>query len=414
MNTKLKLVKDAAAELLGFPWSKPAEPKARSTTSSGFQETVTDADLLSIFTRNPTANAVVADVAYDAVGEFQITTMAGEPDKEMDLQVQEIFEGMMEWQLKKALLFTRLYGYCGILIGYADGEKLKEPADKKSRIKYLQVIPKPWIDEVVQKKDAEGNIQIPLELDKYEVNMGEATKKTSIDASRILHITNRSIREESMIGESSLLRIFDALTVMQSMVWGTGQAMWRNGGGLTVFIAPDSEDPQAQIDAIDGVTTDINAMTVLTMPPGTEVVTGGTGALNPKEYFEVITKQIAIGSRIPTSILTGSQAGTLTASEKDRVDYSQLLASIQDTVLTPALNDLIHRLQETGQVKSNGAFKIAWERTPIRALEEAKEKEILARTDLYEKQARLEEANAKNAELDYKEKKGQMDLWEVQ
>lgn len=413
MKTKLKIVKDAAAELLGFPWSKPTEPKARSTTSSGFQETVTDTDLLNMFTRNPTANAVVADVAYDAVGEFQVTTMEGEQDKEMDLQVQEIFEDMMELQLKKALLFTRLYGYCGILIGYADGKKLEEPANLKSQISYMQVIPKPWIDEVALKKDEDGNIRIPLELDKYEVNMGEATKKTSIDASRILHITNRSIKEESLIGESSLLRIFDALTVIRSMVWGTGQAMWRNGGGLTVFIAPDSEDSQAQIDAIDEVATDINAMTVLTMPPGTEVVTGSTGALNPKEYFDVITKQVAIGSRIPTSILTGSQAGTLTASEKDRVDYSQLLASIQDTVLTPALNDLIHRLQETGQVQSNGAFRIAWERTPIRALEEAKEKEILSRTELYEKQARLEEANAKNAELDYKEKKDQMAMWEV-
>ena len=413
MNTRLKIVKDAAAELLGFPWSKPTEPKARSTTSSGFQAKVTDTDLLDMFTRNPTANAVVADVAYDAVGEFHVATMAGEPDKELDLQVQEIFEGMIEQQLKKALLFTRLYGYCGILVGYADGLELKEPANLNSRIKYLQVIPKPWIDEVVTKKHKDGNISIPLELERYEVNMGDATKKTTIDASRIVHITNRSIKEESLTGESSLLRIFDALTVMRSMVWGTGQAMWRSGGGLTVFIAPDSEDPQAQIDAIDGVTTDINAMTVLTMPPGTEVVTGSTGALNPKEYFDVITKQVAIGSRIPTSILTGSQAGTLTASEKDRVDYSQLLASIQDTVLTPALHNLIRRLQESAQISSNGTFRIAWERTPIRALEEAKEKEILSRTELLKKQARLEDANAKNAELDYREKKDQMALWEV-
>jgi len=413
MKSKLRIIKDAAAELLGFPWSKPAEPRSRSTTSSGFQEKVTDTDLLNMFLRNPTANAVVADVAYDAVGEFKIETLARKQDKKLDTEVQEIFETHIEKQLKKALLFTRLYGYCGILIGYADGKKLEEPADLNSQIKYLQVIPKTWIGEVVPKKDKEGNIGIPMELDRYEVNMGDATKKTTIDASRIVHITNRSIKEESLTGESSLLRIFDALTVMRSMVWGAGQTVWRSGGGLTVFIAPDSEDPQAQIDAINEVTTDINAMTVLTMPPGTEVVTGSPGALNPKEYFDVITKQVAIGSRIPTSILTGSQAGTLTASEKDRADYSQLLASIQDTVLTPALHELIHRLQESKQISKNGAFRIAWERTPIRALEEAKEQEIISRTDLYKKQAKLEEANARNAELDYKEKKDQMALWEV-
>lgn len=413
MRKKLTIVKDAAAELLGFPWSKPTEPKSRSTTSTGFQETVTDSDLLAMFLRNPTANAVVADVAYDAVGEFGILTRSGEPNKEHDAEVQEIFETHIEKTIKKALLFTRLYGYCGILVGYADGSKLDEQANRGAKIKYLQVIPKPWINEVVPKKDEKGNIQIPIELEKYEVNMGEASAKVEIDASRLVHITNRSIQEESLEGESSLLRIFDALTIMRNMVWGTGQALWRNGAGLTVFIAPDSDDPQTQINAIDEVTTDINAMTVLTMPPGTEVVTGSTGVINPKEHFDVITKQIAIGSRIPTSILTGSQAGTLTASEKDRADYAQLLTSIQETVLTPALYDLLHRLQESKQISENGDFRIEWVKTPIRALEEAKEKEIISRAELNEARTKLETANAKNAELDYKEKKEQMALWEV-
>lgn len=413
MKKKLAIIKDAAAEILGFPWSKPVEPTSRSTTSTGFPETVTDTDLLNAFLRNPTANAVVADVAYDAVGEFQIQTKNKEQDKELDAEVQEIFETHIEKTIKKALLFTRLYGFCGILVGYADGKKLDEPADKKAKIKYLQVIPKTWINDVVSKKDKAGNTQIPIELEKYEVNMGNAIAKTDIDASRLVHIMNRSIQEESLEGVSSLLRIFDALTVMKSMVWGTGQALWRNGAGLTVFIAPDSDDPQTQINAIDEVTTDINTMTVLTMPPGTEVVTGSTGAINPKEYFDVITKQIAIGTRIPTSILTGSQAGTLTASEKDRGDYAQLLASIQDTVLTPALYDLLHRLQESKQISRNGDFRIDWVKPSIKALEEAKEKELITRSELNTARTKLEEANAKNAELDYKEKKEQMALWET-
>lgn len=408
-DTRRSLARDASA-LLGFPWSAPAEPSARSTTSSGFVETVTDTMLLDMFLRNPTANAVVLDVAYDAVMEFRMCSKELKPLEELNAEVQVLFEEMIENTLKRALLFTRLYGFCGILIGYSDGKSFSEVADKSSKIKYLQVIPKPWIDEVVPKKDDSGNIVFPLELDHYKVNI--ANSSTQIDASRLIHISNRSTKEESLTGESSLLRIYDALTVMASMVWGTGQAMWRHGGGMTVFIAPDSADPQAQINAIDEVTADINAMTVLTMPPGTEVVTGAPGALNPKEYFDVITKQIAIGSRIPTSILTGSQAGTLTASEKDRVDYAQLLMSIQDSLITPALADILKRFQAANQLPEQ-EFIISWKRTPIRALEEAKEKMYLAEATLNEARSRLELANAKNAELEYKERKEQMQLWEV-
>jgi phage-related protein (TIGR01555 family) len=402
-----KIRKDAAA-LLGFPWSAPAAPSARSSTSNGFVETVTDKDLLEEFLRNPAANAVVMDVAYDAVSEFNAVGADEKPLEEFDAAVQVLYEEKIEKQLKKALLFTRLYGYCGILIGYADGMKLSEEADRTKQIKYLQVIPKPWIDEVATKKDGEGNPLFPLELDNYKINIGN--KPTQIDASRIVHITNRSIQEETITGTSSLLRIYDALTIIRSMIWGTGQAVWRHGGGLTVFIAPDSTDPQTQIDAIDEIVTDMNAMTVLTMPPGTEVVTGSTGALNPKEYFDVIIKQIAIGSRIPTSILTGSQAGTLTASEKDRVDYSQLLTSIQDSILTQALTDIVKRFQESKQLPEQ-EFLIAWNRTPIRALEEAKENLLKSETKLNEARTQTELATAKKLNLEYKDLQEQMSLW---
>lgn len=409
-RTKIRIIKDAADALLGFPWSTPVEPSARSTTSNGFVETVTDKDLLDTFLRNPAANAVVMDVAYDAVSEFNAVSKDAKQLKEFNAAVQMLYEETIEKTLKKAILFTRLYGYCGILIGYADGMKLSEEADRTKQIKYLQVIPKPWIDEAVTKKDDAGNPIFPLELDHYKINIGNTP--TKIDASRIVHITNRSIREETITGESSLLRIYDALTIIRSMVWGTGQAVWRHGGGLTVFIAPDSIDPQTQIDAIDEIVTDMNAMTVLTMPPGTEVVTGSTGSLNPKEYFDVIIKQIAIGSRIPTSILTGSQAGTLTASEKDRVDYSQLLTSIQDSLITPALTDILNRFQESKQLPEQ-EFLVAWNRTPIRALEEAKENLIKSEADLNEARTQTELATAKKLDLEYRDLKAQMELWEI-
>jgi phage-related protein (TIGR01555 family) len=313
---------------------------------------------------------------------FTCTDTEGEELEEFNAEVQLIYSRYIINPLIRALLFTRLYGHCGILVGYADGNKdMAQEATPTADIQYLQALPKKWISEIVLKKDDKNNLSLPVELAKYTIDIGN--NKQDIDASRITHLRIPSLKEESLDGESVLLCIYDDLTVLKSMTWGAGQAMWRNGAGLTVFIAPDSEDPQAQIDAIDEVTTDINAMTVLTMPPGTDVITGKIGSLNPKEYFDVCIQMISIGSRIPASLLRGSVAGSLTASEKDRKDYFELLDNIQKEILTPALLDILHRFQVTGQLPEQ-EFLIKWARTPVWEMEEHRAKLLVAQTELTE------------------------------
>lgn len=393
--------KDAAA-VLGFPWSKPAEPSSRSTTSSGFVDAVSDTNLENMFERNQAAHAVVSDVATDAFTRFICTDGKGNKLEKFNGDVQTIFRKFISKPLTRTLLFTRLHGHCGILIGYADGKEMKTPHKGASKIQYLQAIPKPWIDDIILKTDRAGGLILPLELDKYVISI--ANKQQDIDASRLVHLRNPSLKEESLEGESALTCIYDDLTTLKSMTWGAGQAMWRHGGGMTVFIAPDSADPQTQLNAIDDLLVDVNAMTALTMPPGTEVITGTVGALNPKEYFDTCLQMISIGSRVPVSILRGSVAGSLTASEKDRKDYFELLDNIQKEILTPALTDILHRFQESKQLPEQ-EFLIEWERTPIWMLEEQKGKLFVAQTELAEAKTKTETNTARKAYLEYKEMK---------
>lgn len=380
MSTRT-IIKDAAA-LLGFPWSKPAEPSSRSTTSSGFVEAITTADLKEMYQRNQAAHAVVSDVAADAMVKFTCTDPKGEELESFNAEVQVIFQKFIQKPLLQSLKFTRRDGNCGILVGYADNNVVKNEVTGTPKVTYLQPIPKSWTNEIVPRKDKDGYLLLPLQLDHYSIHIG--TQEKDIHGSRIVHLRNPSLEEESLEGESSLICIYDDLAVLKSMTWGTGQAMWRHGGGLTVFIAPEgSDDEQAQIDAISDVATDINAMTVLTMPAGTEVVTGAPGALNPAEYFDTCLQMISIGSRIPVSILRGSVAGSLTSSEKDRKDYFELLDNIQKEILTPALMDLLKRFQASGQLPDQ-EFLIEWERTPIWEKEEQQSKLLVAQTELTE------------------------------
>jgi len=395
------LLRDAAS-LLGFPWSKPAAPTARSTTSSGFVDTVTDADLEGMFNRNQAAHAVVADVATDAMTSFTCIDSKGEKLEKFNGEVQTIFAKFVSKPLTRSLIFTRLYGHCGLLIGYEDGRGLEKSIKGSPKVQYLQAIPKPWINDIVLKKDKEGGLLLPPELDRYTISISHTQQ--NIDASRITHLRIPSLKEESLEGESVLLCIHDDLTSMKSMTWGFGQAAWRHGGGLTAFVAPDSTDPQAQIDAIDELVTDINAMTVLTLPYGSQMLTEKGTGLSPKEYFDVCLQAISIGSRIPVSILRGSVAGSLTASEKDRKDYFELLDNIQKELLTPALMDILQRFQLSGQLPQQ-EFLIKWDRTPIWMLEEQKGKLFVAQTELAEAKTKTETNIARKTYIEYRDLK---------
>ena len=331
-----------------FPWKKPASA-AKARKSNGFQDNITDADYKAAVERNQAAHAIVVDVASDAFTGFQ-----------NDELFHELFMESISTPMRSAYMFCRMYGYCGLLIGYADNGPLSQPADPSSKIEYLQPIPKNWIEEIVYKK-VNGRPILPLTVDKYKVNM--STTPQTIDGSRVVLLSNPSLDAGTIEGEPSLKAVYDLVTVIKSMDWGSGQAMWRHGGGLTAFIVADSRDQQTQIDAIDELVTDINAMTTLTLPAGTQMYSELNNGLNPEPYYRVIIQQLSLGTRIPTSILIGSQAGTLSASMKDRHDYYELLGDIQQDILTPALMDILKRYQASGQL-AEGTINIEWDDAP--------------------------------------------------
>lgn len=113
---------------------------------------------------------------------------------------------------------------------------------------------------------------------------------------------------------------------------------------------------------------------------------------------------ISIGTRIPVSILRRSVAGSLTASEKDRKDYFELLDNIQKELITPALVDLIGRFQASGQLPEM-EFLIEWDRTPIWMIEEQRGKLFVAQTELAEVKTKTEINTARKAYIEYRKNK---------
>ncbi|MGC9444803.1 MAG: hypothetical protein ACP5E9_07770, partial [Candidatus Methanospirareceae archaeon] len=99
--------------------------------------------------------------------------------------------------LLKCLIFARLYGSAGILIGYRDPRNFEQPANTRNKIEYLFAIPHSWISAKVAATDDAGNVTIPAQLAYYELS----TPNIKIHSSRIIHLQPLSI-EEDFNGES--------------------------------------------------------------------------------------------------------------------------------------------------------------------------------------------------------------------
>jgi len=379
-----KLLQDVISSTLtklGFPFLTP-HPTRTGREIGYFQKRILDDDLYLMYKRNQVAHNIILNVTYDVFSSgFKCLTSEGEEDKDFDSKVQLIYQRFIHAPMFQTYLQSRLYGSAGMLIGFDDGGGFDREVANRSKINYLYSIPHDWIYQLCPQKDEVGNVILPQTLEYYELKYLKTTS-TKIHASRLLHVQPSSI-EDDFEGESVLFCIFDLLTVLKSMDWSIGQAMYRHGGGLTTIISGEgSNDPQGQVDAIEEITRDLNTKTVLVLPPKSTVHAQQPGALNPDGYYRAVISQISAGSNIPVSVLIGAQSGQ-GVSENDRRDYGEFIQTLQNSDLTPALHAIISKFQISGQLPKN-EFEISWNAKSIFMIE-------TSRAKLYDRRAETEE-----------------------
>lgn len=362
----------------GFPYRRPASDDG--SASGLFQQNVSSDDLNYMFARNPLAKVIVSDVAedvfdkgfkivdidYDDAAVVAATEENGEEQKrteteddDLNIKYMEFFDKKLRDPVIKCYKLARLHGYSLLLLGYADGQKLNEAPNTSERINFFQPIDPSWIDEILYAKNENDEIMLPVRIIGYKM-AGDGIESATVHPQRVIHFENPGT-DMMKVGNSALMPCFDDLTVLKHVTWGAGQTMWRSGNQLVTTIAPPRASPQ-QISALDAALQDINAQTALTLPYGTDVKTHNPTGLNPQPYAAIPLDNISAATRIPISILIGSQAGAIASSLTDARDYAGTLSGIQNNVLTKILTQIFGRLQHSHQLPYK-KFKIAWNPT---------------------------------------------------
>lgn len=414
-----KLFRDAigsALSRLGFPFLTPHPTKVGKEIGY-FQKLISDKDLYSMYRRNQVAHNIIFNVALDALtSKFRCLTPEGEEMKEFNIQVQKTYREYIQKPLLKTYRVARLYGFGILLAGYGDVHDLESPVEEGAKIDYLFSIPRSWISSIEPVRGSNGLAIAPMTLSHYQISQ-ESAQTSRIHESRVIHLQPGTI-EDDFEGESALFCVYDLLTVLKSMDWSIGQAMYRHGGGLTTIISGEgARDPQGQVDAIEEISRDLNTKTVLVLPPKTNVVAQHPGALDPASYYQAVMSQISVGTDIPVSILTGAQSGQ-GVSENDRRDYGEFISALQENDLVPVLRDIIGKFQASGQLP-DVEYEIKWDARTIFMIEAARarlydrrseteeevKREVRAKAELYASRAKYwsELTVEKKAEFEVKE-----------
>jgi hypothetical protein len=163
---------------------------------------------------------------------------------------------------------------------------------------------------------------------------------------------SRFIRVKSNADEVSRLEpAYDSIEVLDNVLWGIGQTMFRSGSGFPVLKVNEgtkvvnsngANKTKIQLYKDAGILTDMNSMTGFLIDAADDLSFAGAQgkAITPGEYYDRAFQQCAVDLEIPVDILRGVSAGAVTGSETNLKEYYGDLASKQQQVLTPVYREM--------------------------------------------------------------------------
>jgi hypothetical protein len=346
-----------------------------SSAMADFGQPIDLQDLLFAIKREPVANRLVFQVAHDVFDKwFKVEEVAEKPDPGFDREVQRVLAQLNAKSIfSQMAAFERGFGWAIIAITFVDyGEDLSKPVKAPKEIRELFAYAGDLhftvqsSDEDKDKKSSRYGLPVLYTLNE----MGARQRK--VHFSRAIHFATRLL-DHNYKGLSILECLYDDVTASRNIRWGLGQTIFRYGSGF-----PDIEIQGANKKDLDTLEASqqfksLQARTYFLHNDKTKFEFKGVAgkALNPEPYNNIIVESLSTGSGVPAPILRGVQAGAVTGSETNQLDYSKIVSDAQGRY-EPGIRQLIDLLIECDQIQTKVKdYRIVWN-SPLELTESQK------------------------------------------
>lgn len=323
---------------------------------------ITQLNLDIWFERIPAARFVCEGMASDCWDKgFRITNPAKDFSRENSDVIYNVFENLFVPQVVKAHTLMRKDGQSALILGFNDKpmEQWDQPVDwAKAKLKWTFAIPKTqytvmnWnfqYDNVAQGKGL-------VSLVPADFLVSGITGLSNLHPDRYIYLERPNVLDLSVHGESVLTPIADVLFEERNVSWSIGQGLWRAVVGLINLVYPKTGVDAAAKKTVMGSFSNIHARTVTMTPDNWKVEThqlAGTGIASAWKNNEVLLQQIAIGARVPMSVLQGAPRGAFggSAKQEDLHDYYQTISTEQNEYCRIWINKALRTLKKTKQAE---------------------------------------------------------------
>ncbi|CAB4159781.1 Protein of unknown function DUF1073 [uncultured Caudovirales phage] len=285
--------------------------------------------------------------------------------------------------------------YSGLILRVADGRKLAEPLGAG---KLRDIVPvfedqlrvTAWISDT-ESEDFGKPAQWQYRMRTIQTGdqQGRPDQWVDVHPSRVVILAEGAPGGDFFDGVPLLRAGFNELVNLEKVSGGSAEGFLKNSSRHVVFKFDAQASPQAITTGADGKPTGKTVRQVVgeqtaelntgiesaIATQGADVSVLQTTMHDPKPSFEVAANLFAASVQIPFTILFGQQTGRL-ASDQDQKDWSARCRSRQVNELTPALRELVTRLQACGAIEA-GDFVVEW--APLDAPGEKDKAELLSK-----------------------------------
>jgi len=312
-------------------------------------------------------------------------------------EVNTVFKNLkLKYYLKQARTVGIVEGYAALALGFNDEAELDKPVQGATKLEYVSLLAPADITKFILDEDL--NSETFGELIGIDVRVGKGSTKT-IHSSRFIYLPV-NVYGNSIKGIGLVRPAYNYLTVVENVIWSTGQAFYRYASGFPHIQKKGGKG----IDTIKAQWKEVNSLTGWASDENTKIEFVGARAvsLDPEQYFRVAIESVAMAFDIPYQVVVGAAAGAVTGSEMNLMDYYSDISSKQDIDFTPIIVRLIKILQEIKQVSQGDSF-IEWNSLwEMDAKEKAEIEKINAETQKIQIEAGIRDPEKIKAELEKK------------
>lgn len=294
-----------------------------------WKEDITNNDFLRLYTRK----GIVARTINKQVELMFKKGWSSSNKQALEISKENNFNSYARFSYLNALIS----GFCLIYVNYGDtSDYNQQPPQNVKAISYY-VIPRAWVF-----RDIYYNQQV---YETYEIYRADGTT-FEVHKDRFIRVRANKLEI------SKILPAFDSLTVLDNIMWGMGQTMFRSGSGFPVLKIKDAAKIMTLPDGTKktrmgyykdmGFLRDMNTQVGFMHDQQDEFgFEGAEGkAIKPGEYYDKTFQQCAVDLEVPVDILKGLAAGAITGSETNLKIYYGDLAAKQIEQLEIIFNDL--------------------------------------------------------------------------